>query len=65
MSRSSLSSSRLPIFAMHLVAHIVWDKYVLIVLPFIFLSLVSGYARAAALLATLYGTSVAGPRSSG
>jgi len=32
-------------FGMHLFAHMVWDKYLLMVLPFIFLSLARGYAK--------------------
>jgi len=34
-------------FVMHLFAHMVWDKYLLLVLPFVFLSLARGYARSA------------------
>jgi hypothetical protein len=32
-------------FGMHLFAHMVWDKYLLMVLPFVFLSLVRGYGK--------------------
>ena len=37
-------------FGMHLFAHMVWDKYLLMVLPFVFLSLVRGHAKSRASL---------------